>query len=320
VTPDARLLHALRTRAGTDSITLARDLGLSLAEWQAKVAEWRSLGFDISEHPHGGCHLNAAPDVLVPEDVQSLLHGTGLGDRVLVFQETASTNDIAEREARNGAPAGLVVLAERQTSGRGRLGRVWESRPGLGLWLSVVLKTDAPLSSLGRLTMAAAVAIVQGVESLCPARLSIKWPNDVHIDGRKLAGLLAEAQVVGDRVTRAIIGIGLNVNHGPDDFSPELTGQATSLRQACGDATPRRADVAAAVLSRLAVLQNADAESLLAVWRDRCVTLGRRVRVDCGAQQIEGVADSVGEDGCLWVRLDSGALEAVHAGDVMHFA
>lgn len=317
MTPEARLLRRLRDHPGQSVDQLAAACRTSTDLVLARLAEWRSLGFDILEHPSGGVHLLAVPDRLIPEDIASLLPEDQAPPRVLVFQSTASTNDLAEREALAGAPHGLVVLAETQEEGRGRLGRPWHSAPGLGLWMSILLRPVWPASRAGSLTLAAALAVADATEALCPIHTRIKWPNDVLVDGRKLAGILTETRFQDGRLSHAVVGIGINVSQGTTDFPPELRTIATSLALASTPA-PRRAELAAIVWQRLAAWCAAPPDVLLAAWRDRCDTLGRQVRARCAGRLIEGTAHSVDESGSLLVRIESGSLVPILAGDIVH--
>jgi BirA family transcriptional regulator, biotin operon repressor / biotin---[acetyl-CoA-carboxylase] ligase len=219
-----------------------------------------------------------------------------LGAPHLHLRETGSTNDRARELATAGAPHGTLVTTDHQVAGRGRQGRTWASPPRRALLMSLVLREVTPL-----LTIAAGVAVADAVG----AGASIKWPNDVLLDGRKVAGILAEAR---PREGWAVLGIGVNVALRSDDFPPELRDRAGTLGRAPEDVPAVLAVVLAALERRLAQ----PAERLLDAWRARDALAGRVVTWDGG----RGRADGIDEDGRLRVRLDGGATTTLDAGEV----
>jgi BirA family transcriptional regulator, biotin operon repressor / biotin---[acetyl-CoA-carboxylase] ligase len=219
-----------------------------------------------------------------------------LGAPHLHLRETGSTNDRARKLATAGAPHGTLVTTDHQVAGRGRQGRTWASPPRRALLMSLVLREVTPL-----LTIAAGVAVADAVG----AGASIKWPNDVLLDGRKVAGILAEAR---PREGWAVLGIGVNVALRPDDFPPGLRDRAGTLGRAPEDVPAVLAVVLAALERRLAQ----PAERLLDAWRARDALAGRVVTWDGG----RGTADGIDGDGRLRVRLDGGATTTLDAGEV----
>ncbi len=219
-----------------------------------------------------------------------------LGTPHLHLRETGSTNDRARELATGGAPHGTLVTTDHQVAGRGRQGRAWTSPPRRALLMSLVLREVTPL-----LTIAAGVAVADAVG----AGTAIKWPNDVLLDGRKVAGILAEAR---PREGWAVLGIGLNVALRPDDFPPELRDRAGTLGRPPEDVPAVLAAVLAALERRLVQ----PAERLLDAWRARDALAGRAVTWDGGG----GTADGIDEDGRLRVRLDGGGTTMLDAGEV----
>lgn len=228
---------------------------------------------------------------------------TADGTHAVVIPTTPSTNDEARRLADQGALHGTWVVAEEQTSGRGRLGRTWAMDPATGLALTVVLRPGLPPARMPLLGFAAALAV-----AAVDPRLRIKWPNDVLLpDDRKVAGILAEAELGADGVAFVLLGIGINVSAAPD------LPTAGHL----GELAPRgREAVAVAVVEELlrwcGRLEQGDVDGLVEAWTARSATLGRRVRV--GA--VEGLAEGIDARGALWVRDDAGERRAILAGDV----
>lgn len=320
--PDARILAALRAaaEAGVSGASLAKELGVSRAAVWARVEDLRKSGYDIEASPHHGYRLKSCPDRLHPDDLMARLGPrAGIGREVQVFHETASTNDIVEKLARDDVREGIVVFAESQTRGRGRLGRRWISPAGKGLWFSVLLRPQLPPTAATQLTVLSAVAVARGIERHTGLRPAIKWPNDIVFGTRKVAGILLELGAELDHIRHVVLGIGIDVNQTAEELSEELRPIATSLRMEGGRPFDR-ADLAAAVLCELDAaygrLRRGDFHEISDEWMRRCSTLGRRVSIRSGDRVVVGRAESLDEDGALLVRTDHGRLEHIIGGDV----
>ncbi|RMF82153.1 MAG: biotin--[acetyl-CoA-carboxylase] ligase [Nitrospirae bacterium] len=232
-----------------------------------------------------------------------------------------STSLEARRLAQAGAPEGTVVVADQQTGGRGRKGRHWYSPAGVNLYLSVLLRpTLLPPERTPLLTLAAGVALCRALQpflGLHHARL--KWPNDVLVEGKKLAGVLTEMSTTATHVDYVVLGIGVNCNHPAAMWPPELAGEATSLYEITGEVRPRE-QVLFQVLSHLGAgytrLQRGEAGECIEAWKRLAATLDGRVRIDRGRDVVEGVARDVDASGALVVERDDGTWETVTAGDV----
>src|SRR3989475_6524751 len=224
MTIDAQILKALRANnAGTSGAELAQKVGITRAAVWTRIEDLRSLGYDIEASPHRGYRLLHAPDVLHADDLLSRLGKTkSIGRDIRVFQETTSTNDVVEKLARDGVEEGVVVFAEAQTKGRGRLGRKWISPARKGLWFSVLLRPKLRPQAVTQLTIAAATALVRAIHSATGVTLEIKWPNDIYLHGKKVAGILTEMNAELDTVKYAILGIGVDVNQGANEFPADL--------------------------------------------------------------------------------------------------
>jgi BirA family biotin operon repressor/biotin-[acetyl-CoA-carboxylase] ligase len=243
----------------------------------------------------------------------------GIAGPVRYVEETGSTNSDALDWAAEGVPEGALVVAEYQTAGRGRWGRSWESAPGSALLFSLVLRPGP--DSIGLLTTLAGVGCAAGIRGLTGLEPGIKWPNDVILRGRKVAGVLVETRVAGSAVTGAVVGIGVNVSSRPEDFSPEVSETATSialeLNAAGRGSPPRRAALLAAILQQIDQRYRSWApERLLEEATARSVILGRRVRV-VGPQGdvMEGVPRRLTGTGALELEA-GGTLAVVESGEV----
>ena len=215
MTVDAQILSAMR-RAGAGSVSgadLAQQLGMSRAAVWARIEELRKLGYEITANPHQGYRLLSTPDALHADDLLARLPDNQIvGRDIRVFEETNSTNDVAEKLARDGVREGVVVFAEAQKKGRGRLGRQWLSPARKGLWFSVLLRPDLRPQAATQFTVVAATALARAIRKQTGLMPEIKWPNDILLRGKKVAGILTELSAELDHVKHLIIGIGVDVN------------------------------------------------------------------------------------------------------------
>jgi len=322
MTIDVAILNALRSVAGgsVSGTDLSQSLGVSRAAVWARIDELRSLGYDIEASPHHGYRLLGTPDVLHADDLVSRLGPTRvIGRDIRVFQSTTSTNEVVEKLARDGVKEGVVVFAESQTRGRGRLGRKWLSPARKGLWFSVLLRPDLTPLETTRLTVASATALRRAVHSHTGLEAEIKWPNDLLIHGRKTAGILTELSAELDHIKYVILGIGVDVNLSSADFPPELRPQATSLKAELGRPVSRP-QLAVAILRELdddyARIGAGRFAELADEWEKHCSTIGRNVAIRAGDRQIRGRAETLSEEGALLLRTEHGHLERIVGGDV----
>jgi BirA family biotin operon repressor/biotin-[acetyl-CoA-carboxylase] ligase len=237
------------------------------------------------------------------------------GRNIVYYERTGSTNDIARQLARDHFPAGTLVVADEQTAGRGRLGRTWVAPPGTALLISILFRPAIAASQAYRLVMATGLAAAEACERAAGVEIGVKWPNDLQIDGLKLAGLLPESAIIGGRLGHVIVGLGLNVSQTFEPPDP-LHGTATSLKLAAGRDFDR-ATLLAAIMGRLNAWnqQVADGGALIEAWRERCVTLGQRVRIETPHGTVEGVAEDLDDAGGLVLRDDAGAAHTVSVGE-----
>lgn len=322
MTTDARILSALRQspNGGVSGAELSQQLGISRAAIWARIEELRTLGYDIAASPHQGYQLLSVPDVLHADDLLSLVAGNRvIGRDIQVFQQTSSTNDIVEKLARDGVKEGVVVFAESQTRGRGRLGRQWLSPPRKGLWFSVLLRPALRPQAATQLTVAAATALFRAIRDQTGITPEIKWPNDILIDGRKVAGVLTELGAELDHIKHLTLGIGVDVNLTASEFPPELRKIATSLKIEAGRHL-QRAELAAAILRELdrdyERICSQQFDQVADEWEAHCTTIGRRVNIQVGNRILQGQAEALDDDGALLLRTQHGHLERIIGGDV----
>ena len=261
------------------------------------------------------------------ETIRAHLKTRAIGASLSVHEEADSTNRILADLARAGASHGTVVVAESQTAGRGRLGRLWVSPRGVNLYASILLTPINASSTITWTPLLAAVAVVRAIKALTGLSLKVKWPNDVLVprDGgeRKLAGILVEAISSGQAGARAVVvGIGINVNMPPEAFPEDLRSSATSLLIETRHLIDRVSLLAALLgeLERLYdQLRDQGTGGIAAAYEAMCATLGKQVRVELtGSGQVEGITLGLAPDGALRLRTGEGKLLEIRAGDVVH--
>ena len=303
---------------------ISHRLGLS------RAAIWKAVGCAAEggatlwrPAPAGADRLLDAPDVLTEPGDPPLSGGDGPGGPDLGVPGRGGLHQSPGQTAGSGGAAdGTVVVADRQTAGRGRLGRSFQSPGGQGIYLTALLRPDLPPERLSPVTAMAGVAVCRAVERLCGVSPGLKWPNDPVLDGKKLCGILTELSLEGEtaRVQELVLGIGINVSQRPEDFTPEVREIATSLVQALGHAVSRPALAAEIIreVDRLcAALAAGETGPYLAEYRRRCVNLGRTVRLlrpDGGGETAEAL--DIDEEFGLVVRRPDGAVKTVRSGEV----
>jgi BirA family biotin operon repressor/biotin-[acetyl-CoA-carboxylase] ligase len=265
---------------------------------------------------------------LAADKLQKLITGLPHVTRLIVADSVESTNSELRALAAQGAPEGTVVVADEQRAGRGRLGRSWHSPRGLGLYLSILLRPERPAREVTRWTLGAAIAACRTCMEGTGCLVQIKWPNDLLHAGRKLGGVLAELRSVGDKPQDLVLGIGLNVRHGAEQFPPELRDCATSLFLASGRATLDRETLAALLLVRLGQifgrLRRGEWEAVAREWEGlaphargaRVEVLGSRAG-DEKQLPFEGVTRGLDSDGALRVENAEGTIVTLRTAETV---
>ena len=281
------------------------------------IGALRDEGYEIESSPRLGYRFVAVPDLLLPLEIGAHLKTQVLGKKIYHWREVDSTNRVARELAAEGEAEGAVMLAESQTVGRGRLGRAWSSPVG-GVWLSLLLRPNLVPYKAQLITLMAAVAAVEATQAVAGIQPGIKWPNDLLINGKKVAGILTEVSAEMERVNYLVLGLGINVNISSDVFPAEVRGIATSLLVETGELTSRVAwvqnflEIMDQEYSRV---QSEGFADILARWRQYSVTLGCQVDVRLGERNVFGTALNVDEEGALLVRTELG-IEKFVAGEV----
>ena len=294
---------------------ISRVLGVSRAAVWKKIDALRQAGWEIESGGRKGYRLLAG-DSLEPALWMNRLTTRQLGrgeNRYL--QETNSTNIQLKQMALAGVPHGSLCLSETQSAGKGRLGRVWESPAGKGLWLSVLLRPALKPEQAPFITLCAAMAMARAVRETAGIDAAIKWPNDLVYQGKKICGILLEVGMDPDRIEYVVVGTGLNVHEGA--YSPELAYKAAALAEFVP--APLRRDILTHYLAALEdVTTRLEREGFAGIAEEYAAlscTLGSQVNV-VGAVNLNGVAEAIDDTGALMVRTEDGILHRVLSGDV----
>jgi len=296
---------------------LSRRLGVSRAAVWKAIDSLRRDGYVIEARNGLGYRLTSSPDALVEREIRRRLSVPCPDLRCL--EEIDSTNSYLKREALAGAPHGTVAIANGQTAGRGRLTRTFQSPPGKGVYLSILLRPHLPPSELLGLTGMTAVAVCNAVERTAGVRPGIKWTNDLVLNGRKICGILTEMalETESGSTQYVVIGVGVNVSHTPEDFGPEVSQMAASLAQE-GHPVSRPA-LAAAMIEELFKLSDAlggDMTDWVDAYRRDCVNIGKPVRLMWTDRQARGQALDIDSQFGLVVRMEDGSVTTVRTGEV----
>ncbi|MCG0278315.1 MAG: biotin--[acetyl-CoA-carboxylase] ligase, partial [Thermanaeromonas sp.] len=290
-----QILDELKKRKGEyiSGEELSRRLGLSRTAIWKHVKALRRDGYCISASTRLGYALLSVPDRLYPEEVYAGLKTAWVGRNFYYYEQVGSTNQVAKELAEKGAPEGTAVVAEEQTSGRGRLGRGWLSPAGKGIWLSLILRPRVAPWQLPQLSLLAAVGVVSAITEVTGLKVGIKWPNDILSRNKKLCGILTEMRGEMEITQYVILGIGLNVNLDIEDFPEELRPCSTSLKLELGEEVPRLPLLNSLFYHLEKGYEQWEKEgfsSIREAWKKFSVTLGRMVRIEAGRTAFEGVA------------------------------
>ncbi len=280
------------------------------------IEELRRLGYDIVAIPHLGYRLLSVPDKLLSWEIDFELGTKIIGREIVCRGVVSSTMDEALQLAIQGVKEGMVVCAEGQTKGRGRLGRNWVSPKGKGIYLSIILRPAVSPQEVSRLTLLSAVAVCEAIMKITGIAVQIKWPNDLLVNNRKLGGILTELNAEMDRVKFVIVGIGINVN----TSSHQLPPLATSLKQEAKRNFSRIEMIQEILRSFEKWYVAFPSEKFLNIlerWKELSVTLGKRIRIVDPQGMIEGEAFDLDKDGGLLIRSDAGTILKKLSGDVL---
>lgn len=314
-----RILELLRRQEGfLSGEDIGRELSITRAAVWKGIKKLREEGYEIEAVTNRGYRLTNPETMYNKRELEQGLKTKTMGQSIYFYEETDTTNNRARELALEGAPEGTLVVAEKQTAGRGRRGKVWESPLGTGIWMSLVLRPQIMPAEASVLTLLCGLATAEAIEVETGLSVGIKWPNDILINGKKAVGILTEMDCEMSQVHFVIPGIGINVN--TTSFPPEIADIATSLYLECSKTVSRRRLVHK-VLERLeehyeTFLRTGSFTAMLEDYRKHCITLGKEVHV-LGREPFFAEALDITPEGELLVRrADNGKEEVVFSGEV----
>jgi BirA family transcriptional regulator, biotin operon repressor / biotin---[acetyl-CoA-carboxylase] ligase len=298
---------------------IATEIGVTRSTVWQYIEKLRSLGVEIKGHPSSGYQLQKLPDILAPSLIKIEAGEGRIGHRILHYFKTDSTNRIAMEMAARDAAHGTVVVAEEQTAGRGRLGRVWYSEKSSGIYVSIILRPTLAPAAAPMLTLMAGLAAHGAIRWVTGLTGDIRWPNDVLINGRKVCGILTEMNAEIDRVYAVVLGIGINANH--REMPEELESIATSLRIETGKPVARGL-LLTSLLKELErcyqLFMQEGSEAIVARWSAASsFAQGKKVRVMTGTGEYQAVTAGLDPRGTLRVRRSDGREELLIAGEII---
>lgn len=321
-----KILRVLRD-AGDDFVSgqsLCESLGVSRQAVWKNISRLKESGYEIASVSNKGYRLVESPDRLFGPDIESRFSRNCYCKKVECHDSIDSTNTRAKQLAELGEPEGTLVVAEEQTTGKGRRGRGWASEPGVGIWMSLLLRPQLKPQQAASITLVAALAVAEGIRQVCGIEPQIKWPNDIVINGRKVCGILTETSSEPDYIHYVVVGIGINAN--TRSFPEELSGRATSIMLESGKQVDRQALIAAVMDAFTehyqTYLQTGDLSLLCEKYDRMLVNRNREVRILHGLseevaveQTRTGIARGIASDGSLLVETEQGVKRVV-SGEV----
>ncbi|MDO8445812.1 MAG: biotin--[acetyl-CoA-carboxylase] ligase [Deltaproteobacteria bacterium] len=318
---DEKILKLLKENRGvyTSGVEIGKNLDLSRTAVWKHMGNLRKAGYEIDAIPNLGYRLLSSPDLMTSAEIESGLKTKYIGKKIHAFSLTDSTNTKAFELALHGAPEGTVIVAEGQRKGKGRLGRKWESPKGVNVYASIVLRPKIAPSSASQITLLAAVATARAIEKATKILPDIKWPNDLLIRNRKVAGILMELDSEADMVNFIVLGIGIDINMDINSLPPDVAKVATSIKNETGR-TIERVPLVQELFRQLEkwyeIFKADGFGPIITEWERLSIMAGKYIRVSFLKETKEGVALGLDTDGALLLRLPTGRIERVVAGDV----
>lgn len=327
------ILEKLKTGNGlyVSGEALSEEIGVSRTAVWKYIKELRNEGYIIESSSKKGYMLVSTPDILNEYEIGCNLNTGFIGRHVQYFNVIDSTNNYAKKIAEEGCAEGTIVVADRQTSGKGRLGKLWDSADKKGIWMSIVLRPSVAPGEVQIITLGASVAVVNAIYETTGIKAGIKWPNDIILDDKKVCGILTEMNSEIERINYLVTGIGVNVNQENNDFPDEIRCIATSLKHFADkgnsevknimpEGTFKRSEIIRSILFELekiySTIESGCTEKIISAWKENSVTLGKYVSITFRNAQYTGIARDITDDGKLVVECSDRVTREVAAGEV----
>ena len=298
---------------------ISRTLGCTRTAVWKQIHELRSIGYVFDAKPRKGYRLRERPDVVIPEEIHCFNEARHVGKTIRYVESTASTQHLAHEWARQGGNHGSLVIADEQTGGKGRMGRTWHSPPGSGIWMSFILKPNIPLIATPHLTLLFSVAVTRALHTETGIDVSIKWPNDLFVAGRKVCGILTEVRAEADRVHYCVAGIGINVHPASVKHLPQPVRETAVSLGEVTEKPLRRAQIVASCCTEIENLMSLYAEKgfspIRTLWESYAFMLGKQVTVRTSDGTKSGIAVGLDQSGALVLKTPSGT-ERIYSADM----
>lgn len=297
---------------------LCEKLGVSrTAVWKA-VNGLKEKGYQVEAVRNRGYRITESPDILTKEELSSVIDTEWAGQTIYYFDQIDSTNIRAKQLGEEGAPHGTLIVAGQQNAGRGRRGRTWESPPGVSIYMSIVLRPEMAPVKAPMLTLVMALSAADSLKECAGLDIQIKWPNDIVLNGKKLAGILTEMSTEMDYINHVVIGMGINVN--TEWLPEELEEKATSLRLETGRII-RRSQIIASIMKAFEknyqlFMETQGLRQMQEKYNSLLINREKEVRILGVKEEYAAYALGINEKGELLVRRDNGEVEAILAGEV----
>lgn len=298
---------------------LAELIGCSRTAVWKHIEELRKDGFELEAVRRKGYRILKTPEKITADEIRLGLTTDFIGRHIHYEEIVESTQKIAHQLATEVVPEGTVVIAEEQTSGRGRMNRQWHSPKYTGVWMSLIIRPNIPLTKAPQVTLLTAVAIVQAIEEITGLYPQIKWPNDIFINGKKVTGILTELQAEADQIHSIIIGIGINVNQKREDFPVELRETASSLMIESGEQISR-STLIKSVFKHFEKLYNLYLEQgffpIKLLWEGYAISIGKKIKARTLTNVLEGKALGITDEGVLMLEDEDGKIHHIYSADI----
>jgi BirA family biotin operon repressor/biotin-[acetyl-CoA-carboxylase] ligase len=316
------LLSLLEAEAGeyVSGEEISRKMNVSRTAIWKQVRKLEAEGYQIEAVPRLGYRLMGKPARLSVTELLANLNTKRFGRNLRLLGSVPSTQDELRLLAEQGAPEGTLVIAEQQTSGRGRMGRSWISPAGKGIWMSLLLRPPVPLPLTPQLTLLAAVALSRAISRIVPLEIGIKWPNDLLVNGKKISGILLESAAEDERLRYVVVGLGISVNLEPEDYPEELLEKAISLKMASGSSI-NRSELIASILEEFERLYDLYLQEgftpIRSLWEAHSVTLNNPTQLYTPQGSFHGIPRGLDPMGGLQVELEDGSYRTIYSAEVV---
>jgi BirA family biotin operon repressor/biotin-[acetyl-CoA-carboxylase] ligase len=260
-------------------------------------------------------------DLLSEDKIKSVIKTELFANKIYAFWSVGSTNEFAYARAMQGEAEGALVIAEQQLRGRGRKSRLWDSPFNKGLWFSLILRPQLPAARAGLIPFLAGVSIAEAIQKFVGLAPSVKWPNDLLLNGKKFCGILSEVEFQDDLIKFIILGIGINVHHKQGEFPEEFQKRATSL-QIESNLRLDRSELLAEIMLQLEehykLMKQNGFKQIITNWKKRCPHLGKEVTIIQDDEKLDGIFEDLNDEGCLLLRTKEGELKKIITGDLIY--